>query len=144
MFILLFLVITEAHSTMRPVFIWKNMLLGIAGLLESQYISHLLYLSASGLTSHLCKFLSSFSFSYYFVNYFLQERSVQHDKFSFTMYLCYLAYAPLYIAGPIISFNAFASQVCDVLFYLCHFLRAVGTYIRNLCVVTHSTCNFGI
>ncbi|RVW91424.1 hypothetical protein CK203_038556 [Vitis vinifera] len=38
------------------------------------------------------------------------ERSVQNDKFSFSIYLCYLVYAPLYIAGPIISFNAFASQ----------------------------------
>ncbi|XP_071937131.1 membrane-bound O-acyltransferase gup1 isoform X4 [Coffea arabica] len=41
----------------------------------------------------------------------LQERSVQNDKFSFAVYLCYLVYAPLYIAGPIISFNAFASQL---------------------------------
>lgn len=42
---------------------------------------------------------------------FWQERSLQDDKFSITTYLCYLFYAPLYIAGPIISFNAFASQV---------------------------------
>lgn len=41
----------------------------------------------------------------------LQERSVGDDKFSFVMYFCYLVYAPLYIAGPIISFNAFASQL---------------------------------
>ncbi|KAK3030387.1 hypothetical protein RJ639_038915, partial [Escallonia herrerae] len=41
----------------------------------------------------------------------LQERSVQNDKFSFVIYLCYLLYAPLYIAGPVISFNAFASQL---------------------------------
>nr|GMD42326.1 putative membrane-bound O-acyltransferase C24H6.01C isoform X1 [Ipomoea batatas] len=41
----------------------------------------------------------------------LQERSLQDDKFSITTYLCYLFYAPLYIAGPIISFNAFASQL---------------------------------
>ncbi|KAA8545329.1 hypothetical protein F0562_020113 [Nyssa sinensis] len=41
----------------------------------------------------------------------LQERSVQNDKFSFSIYLCYLVYAPLYIAGPIISFNAFVSQL---------------------------------
>ncbi|XP_074349938.1 membrane-bound O-acyltransferase gup1-like isoform X2 [Apium graveolens] len=41
----------------------------------------------------------------------LQERSVLDDRFSFNIYLCYLAYAPLYIAGPIISFNAFASQL---------------------------------
>lgn len=41
----------------------------------------------------------------------LQERSVQNDKFSFSIYLCYLVYAPLYIAGPIVSFNAFASQL---------------------------------
>ncbi|XP_073023369.1 membrane-bound O-acyltransferase gup1 isoform X1 [Primulina eburnea] len=42
---------------------------------------------------------------------FLQERSVTNDKFSFSIYLCYLVYAPLYIAGPIISFNAFVSQL---------------------------------
>ncbi|GFP80406.1 putative membrane-bound o-acyltransferase c24h6.01c [Phtheirospermum japonicum] len=41
----------------------------------------------------------------------LQERRVTIDKFSFPIYLCYLVYAPLYIAGPIISFNAFASQL---------------------------------
>lgn len=41
----------------------------------------------------------------------LQERGVQNDKFCFTTYLCYLVYAPLYIAGPVISFNAFASQL---------------------------------
>ncbi|XP_047250706.1 membrane-bound O-acyltransferase gup1 isoform X3 [Capsicum annuum] len=41
----------------------------------------------------------------------LQERSLENDKFSFTIYLSYLIYAPLYIAGPIISFNAFASQL---------------------------------
>ncbi|KAL0384703.1 UNVERIFIED_CONTAM: Nuclear pore complex protein B [Sesamum radiatum] len=40
----------------------------------------------------------------------LQERRVTNDKFSFPIYLCYLVYAPLYISGPIISFNAFASQ----------------------------------
>ncbi|XP_059648355.1 membrane-bound O-acyltransferase gup1 isoform X2 [Cornus florida] len=41
----------------------------------------------------------------------LQGRSVKDDKFSFSIYLCYLVYAPLYIAGPITSFNAFASQL---------------------------------
>nr|GEX82299.1 putative membrane-bound O-acyltransferase C24H6.01c [Tanacetum cinerariifolium] len=41
----------------------------------------------------------------------LQERSVGIEKFAYTTYLCYLLYAPLYIAGPIISFNAFASQL---------------------------------
>ncbi|OMO71486.1 Membrane bound O-acyl transferase, MBOAT [Corchorus olitorius] len=40
----------------------------------------------------------------------LQERNVTND-FTFTTYLCYLVYAPLYIAGPIISFNVFASQL---------------------------------
>ncbi|GMP39739.1 hypothetical protein CsSME_00010453 [Camellia sinensis var. sinensis] len=39
------------------------------------------------------------------------ERNVQNDNFSFSIYLCYLVYAPLYIAGPILSFNAFASQL---------------------------------
>ncbi|XP_064942484.1 membrane-bound O-acyltransferase gup1-like isoform X1 [Musa acuminata AAA Group] len=41
----------------------------------------------------------------------LQERSIHGDKYSFSMYLCYLIYAPLYIAGPIVSFNAFATQM---------------------------------
>ncbi|KAM6583943.1 hypothetical protein CsatB_010945 [Cannabis sativa] len=41
----------------------------------------------------------------------LQERSVPDDKFSFNIYLSYLLYAPLYLTGPIINFNAFASQL---------------------------------
>ncbi|XP_028768255.1 putative membrane-bound O-acyltransferase C24H6.01c isoform X1 [Neltuma alba] len=41
----------------------------------------------------------------------LQERSLRSDKFRYNTYLCYLLYAPLYIAGPIVSFNAFASQL---------------------------------
>uniref|UniRef100_A0A6P3ZL39 putative membrane-bound O-acyltransferase C24H6.01c isoform X1 n=1 Tax=Ziziphus jujuba TaxID=326968 RepID=A0A6P3ZL39_ZIZJJ len=41
----------------------------------------------------------------------LQERSVPNDKFSFSVYLSYLVYAPIYVAGPILSFNAFASQL---------------------------------
>uniref|UniRef100_A0A803LQ12 Uncharacterized protein n=1 Tax=Chenopodium quinoa TaxID=63459 RepID=A0A803LQ12_CHEQI len=40
-----------------------------------------------------------------------EERSLEEDKYSYIIYLCYLLYAPLYIAGPIISFNAFASQI---------------------------------
>lgn len=57
--------------------------------------------------------------------FFSQEKSVQNDKFSFIIYLCYLVYAPLYIAGPILSFNAFASQVCDdyIAFFSCTFLK---------------------
>ena len=43
---------------------------------------------------------------------FPQGRNVQNGNFSFSIYLSYLVYAPLYIAGPILSFNAFASQVC--------------------------------
>ncbi|KMZ65078.1 putative Glycerol uptake protein [Zostera marina] len=41
----------------------------------------------------------------------LQERELYFDGYSFMTYLCYLIYAPLYISGPIISFNAFASQL---------------------------------
>ncbi|PON71263.1 Membrane bound O-acyl transferase, MBOAT [Parasponia andersonii] len=41
----------------------------------------------------------------------LQERSVPDDKFAFTVYLSYLLYAPLYLTGPIINFNAYASQL---------------------------------
>lgn len=40
-----------------------------------------------------------------------QERSLPLESYSFEKYLCYLIYAPLYIAGPIISFNAFSSQL---------------------------------
>ncbi|KDP23321.1 hypothetical protein JCGZ_23154 [Jatropha curcas] len=42
---------------------------------------------------------------------FLQETSAPNDNFSFNIYLSYLVYAPLYIAGPIISFNAYVSQL---------------------------------
>ncbi|KAH1231123.1 putative membrane-bound O-acyltransferase C24H6.01c [Glycine max] len=41
----------------------------------------------------------------------LQERSLHNDNFGYITYLCYLVYAPLYIAGPILNFNAFASQI---------------------------------
>ncbi|KAG9138722.1 hypothetical protein Leryth_021032 [Lithospermum erythrorhizon] len=41
----------------------------------------------------------------------LQERTIPDQARSFLTYLCYLVYAPLYIAGPIISFNAFATQL---------------------------------
>ncbi|KAG8649557.1 membrane-bound O-acyltransferase gup1 isoform X2 [Manihot esculenta] len=42
---------------------------------------------------------------------FLQERSGSNDNLSFIIYISYLVYAPLYIAGPIISFNAYVSQL---------------------------------
>ncbi|XP_042971960.1 membrane-bound O-acyltransferase gup1 isoform X2 [Carya illinoinensis] len=41
----------------------------------------------------------------------LQERCVQNGKYAYSTYICYLVYAPLYLAGPIINFNAFASQL---------------------------------
>ncbi|KAF8391744.1 hypothetical protein HHK36_021978 [Tetracentron sinense] len=57
----------------------------------------------------------SFGYDYYWAHqnscFDQKERSVHIDKFSFSIYLCYLVYAPLYIAGPIISFNAFTSQL---------------------------------
>ncbi|KAI8573606.1 hypothetical protein RHMOL_Rhmol01G0290300 [Rhododendron molle] len=40
-----------------------------------------------------------------------KERNLQNNNFSLAVYLCYLVYAPLYIAGPVLSFNAFASQL---------------------------------
>lgn len=43
--------------------------------------------------------------------HFMQERSLHVSQYSFITYLAYLLYAPLYIAGPIVSFNAFASQL---------------------------------
>ncbi|EXB79402.1 hypothetical protein L484_011595 [Morus notabilis] len=65
--------------------------------------------SRSNVKKHIqhCQFCKSGKTCYQF----LQERSVQDDKFAFTIYLSYLVYAPLYLAGPIVSFNAFASQL---------------------------------
>uniref|UniRef100_A0A8R7JWY6 Uncharacterized protein n=1 Tax=Triticum urartu TaxID=4572 RepID=A0A8R7JWY6_TRIUA len=40
----------------------------------------------------------------------LQEKGLSVDKYTFLTYLCYLTYAPLYIAGPVVSYNAFAAQ----------------------------------
>ncbi|KAL6594562.1 hypothetical protein ACP70R_040917 [Stipagrostis hirtigluma subsp. patula] len=40
----------------------------------------------------------------------LQERGLTVDRYTFLTYLCYLTYAPLYIAGPIVGYNAFAAQ----------------------------------
>ncbi|KAF2324102.1 hypothetical protein GH714_006658 [Hevea brasiliensis] len=56
-------------------------------------------------------FFFSFSVVNNFFFCFTQERSGPNDNFSFNIYLSYLVYAPLYIAGPIISFNAYVSQL---------------------------------
>ncbi|MCO5557498.1 hypothetical protein L7F22_011063 [Adiantum nelumboides] len=40
-----------------------------------------------------------------------QEKSLSLSEYSMEFYVSYLFYPPLYIAGPIISFNAFASQL---------------------------------
>ncbi|KAH6554962.1 hypothetical protein KP509_1Z293500 [Ceratopteris richardii] len=40
-----------------------------------------------------------------------QEKSLAMRSYSTEFYLSYLFYPPLYIAGPVISFNAFASQL---------------------------------
>ncbi|CAM6047301.1 unnamed protein product [Sphagnum compactum] len=40
-----------------------------------------------------------------------QERPVPLFQYEVVMYLAYVLYAPLYLAGPIVSFNAFASQL---------------------------------
>lgn len=42
----------------------------------------------------------------------MQVSTPAWGSYSFVTYLCYLLYPPLYIAGPTITFNAFASQVC--------------------------------
>nr|KAJ0201403.1 hypothetical protein LSAT_V11C600328690 [Lactuca sativa] len=42
-------------------------------------------------------------FVYHYECYSKIERSVGIDKLSYTIYLCYLLYAPLYIAGHIIT-----------------------------------------
>ncbi|KAK8651121.1 hypothetical protein V6N13_140735 [Hibiscus sabdariffa] len=41
----------------------------------------------------------------------VKERNVHINDYAFTMYLSYLVYAPLYIAGPIMSFSSFVSQL---------------------------------
>ncbi|XP_055959682.1 uncharacterized protein LOC126655443 isoform X2 [Mercurialis annua] len=43
--------------------------------------------------------------------HFLKERGVSDANFSSSIYLAYLIYAPLYIAGSITSFNAYAPQL---------------------------------
>ncbi|KAG2401206.1 uncharacterized protein HKW66_Vig0197580 [Vigna angularis] len=57
----------------------------------------------------------SFGFDYHWTNrdshFDQEERSLPNDRFGYITYLSYLVYAPLYIAGPILSFNAFASQL---------------------------------
>ncbi|KAK8621191.1 hypothetical protein V6N13_067632 [Hibiscus sabdariffa] len=40
-----------------------------------------------------------------------QETNVHINDYAFTTYLSYLVYAPLYIAGPIMSFSSFISQL---------------------------------
>lgn len=69
----------------------------------------------------------------------LQERSVQNGKYALSIYICYLIYAPLYLAGPIISFNAFASQVCefsvDYIFTFC-FHNSVLVYMEVVFVIS--------
>jgi D-alanyl-lipoteichoic acid acyltransferase DltB (MBOAT superfamily) len=39
------------------------------------------------------------------------EYSCQKQDYSFLNYLAYVLYSPLYLAGPIITFNYFVSQV---------------------------------
>ncbi|XP_045796621.1 membrane-bound O-acyltransferase gup1-like isoform X2 [Trifolium pratense] len=57
----------------------------------------------------------SFGLDYHWTNqdshFDQEERSLHINKFGYVVYLSYLVYAPLYIAGPIVSFNAFASQL---------------------------------
>lgn len=54
-----------------------------------------------------CSICSSGNTCYHII----QERSLNISQYSFSTYLAYILYAPLYIAGPIVSFNAFASQL---------------------------------
>jgi D-alanyl-lipoteichoic acid acyltransferase DltB (MBOAT superfamily) len=39
-------------------------------------------------------------------------RSLKTAEYSYLNYLIYCLYVPLYLAGPIITFNNFVSQVC--------------------------------
>jgi D-alanyl-lipoteichoic acid acyltransferase DltB (MBOAT superfamily) len=70
----------------------------------------------------------------------LQERSVQNGKYALNIYICYLIYAPLYLAGPIISFNAFASQVCEfsaIIFLPFVFIIVFCLYGSGLCDIRY-------
>jgi D-alanyl-lipoteichoic acid acyltransferase DltB (MBOAT superfamily) len=42
------------------------------------------------------------------------EKGMLPDEYHIINYLCYLLYAPLYMAGPIISFNNFMQQVIEI------------------------------
>ncbi|KAM7270321.1 hypothetical protein ACFE04_029535 [Oxalis oulophora] len=41
----------------------------------------------------------------------LQDGNLKSEQYAFSIYLCYLIFPPLYIAGPIVGFNAFSSQL---------------------------------
>lgn len=69
-----------------------------------------------------------------------QERSLPSDKFGYITYLCYLLYAPLYIAGPIVSFNAFASQVCDQVIHI-FWCMSCYTYMLLLDCFLYTYCS---
>lgn len=56
----------------------------------------------------LCYILTSI------LDLWLQEKHVPQDQYNLVTYLAYILYAPLYLAGPIITYNAFASQVSSI------------------------------
>ena len=49
-----------------------------------------------------------------------QRQAVPHPEelYSLSNYLAYIIYAPLYLAGPIITFNDFMWQVCRLLDFI--------------------------
>lgn len=40
------------------------------------------------------------------------ERSFDAKAYNYINYLTFMLYAPLYMTGPILTFNSFISQVC--------------------------------
>ena len=52
-----------------------------------------------------------------------QRTTTPHDLeiYSFTNYLTYVLYPPLFIAGPIMTFNDFMWQVMTQFLALCHY-----------------------
>ncbi|MED6194505.1 hypothetical protein PIB30_029153 [Stylosanthes scabra] len=75
----------------------------------------------------------------------LQESRLQDDKFAYTTYLCYLLYAPLYIAGPILSFKAFASQAESSLGkFVFREISAVAGAITITCLMVANLVGFVI
>nr|KAJ0219336.1 hypothetical protein LSAT_V11C300129280 [Lactuca sativa] len=78
---------------------------------QEMHIRHCNTCCCSGKTCYRMLHANSYCYGISNNSICISERSVRIDKLSYTIYLCYLLYAPLYIVGHIISFNTFVSQL---------------------------------